>query len=269
MADHLSNNRLFRSDQHLTEEGIAACAEALLDERVDDSLQALQAHVDQCETCRREVVELYSLIATMPPETHEKPEQEEPAQPSSPQNTPPRLHPAWRWTLVALTAVLAIWVYRLTQDTPPALPPGNHTPTPAPEQLLSPQQKNDRPIVESQTTDPKVQKQPQQDLYAANFIPSDQLEGLSGEVFRSNGLEVLSPALNQTFNPGAAVLFQWKQETNTALQLIVLDNRGKELFRQEVVASSFEWTAPKRPGLYYWKLENTEELLFTGKFLLK
>lgn len=266
MPDHLSTIGLFRSDQHLTEEGIAACAQALLSERTEDSLQALYAHLETCEACRREVVELYGLIATMPPEDQEVSEQEKNDPSPSATKATPRLHPGWRWSLVALTAVLAFWVYRNTRDEVTSLPPANNAPTPALEQLLSPEQKEDRPVAETKVPEPK---QGQPDLYAANFIPSEQLEGLSGEVFRSSGFEALFPSINQTFSPGAEILFQWKQESGTPLQLIVLNNSGKEVFRQEVSATTWAWTSPKRPGLYYWKLESTEELLYTGKFLLK
>ncbi len=266
MPDHLSTT----GNNHLTEEGIAACAEALLNEHFDDSLQALQAHLETCEACRREVVELYGLIATMPPENREEPEDQEDAdQPASTRAAAPRLHPAWRWSLVALTALLAFWVYQITQQAPPSLSPGSNVPTPSPEQLLNPQQKPDRPIVETTVPDRTTPEQQEPDLYAANFVPSDQLEGLSGEVFRSGGFEALSPALNQVFRQGSTISFQWKQDANQPLQLIVLDNLGKELFREAISVTNFEWPAPKRPGLYYWKLESEEELLYTGKFLLK
>jgi len=267
MPDYLSNT----GTNHLTEEGIAACAEALLNENFDDSLQELQAHLDTCETCRREVVELYGLIASMPPESRDEQEDQEDAdQPvTATKDAAPRLHPAWRWSLVALTALLAFWIYQITQQTPSALPPGSNVPTPSPEQLLSPQQKSDRPVAETTTPDQPASGKQEPDLYAANFIPSDQLEGLSGEVFRSAGFEALSPALSQVFSPGSSISFQWKQDADQPLQLIVLDNLGKKLFREAISATNFEWTAPKRPGLYYWKLESEEELLYTGKFFLK
>ncbi len=266
MPDFLSNT----GNNHLTEEGIAACAEALLNENFDGSLQELQAHLETCEACRREVVELYGLIATMPPENREEPEDQEDAdQPAPARDAAPRLHPAWRWLLVAVTALLAFWVYQITRQTPQSLAPGGNVPAPSPEQLLSPQQKPDRPVAETTTPDRTTPEQQESDLYAANFVPSDQLEGLSGEVFRSDGFNALSPALNQVFRPGSTISFQWKQDADQALQLIVLDNLGKELFREAIAATQFEWTTPKRPGLYYWKLESEEELLYTGKFLLK
>jgi len=266
MPEYLSNT----GNNHLTEEGIAACAEALLNENSDDSLQEFQAHLETCEVCRREVVELYGLIATMPPENQEDQKDQEAAdQPVPARGSAPRLHRAWRWSLVALTALLAFWVYQITQQTPLSLPPGNNVPMPSPEQLLTPQQKQDRPVAETTAPDRAVPEQQEPDLYAANFVPSDQLEGLSGEVFRSGGFEALSPALNQVFSPGSTLPFQWKQDAEQSLQLIVLDNLGKELFRKAISAANFEWTTPKRPGLYYWKLESEEELLYTGKFLLK
>ncbi|NUO03731.1 MAG: hypothetical protein HUU01_24215 [Saprospiraceae bacterium] len=269
MPDHLSNTGLFRNDHHLSEEGIAACAEALLAESTGDLPPQLQAHLESCEACRREVIELYGLISTMPPRDIENPDQDEATQPSSPRKPETRLHPGWRWSLVAMTALLAFWMYRSSQTTQLLLKPNQNVPTPIPEQLLNPQQKAERPIVETETPEQNPVKQPEQELYAANFVPSAELEGLTGEVLRSGGLEITSPTVNQTVKPGNEIFFQWKQDNSTPLQLIVLDNRGKELFRQEVSNGSYGWRTPQRPGLYYWKLESTEELLFTGKFLLR
>jgi len=269
MPDHLSNTGFFSSDNHLTEQGIAACAEALLEGNMENLLPELQVHLENCESCRREVVELYGLVATMPPDSFETSEQDGAEQaPAAPRAAIP-VHPAWRWSLVALTALLAFWVFRNTQQSQLPQPPQLEKTTPAPEQLLNPGQKQDRPVAETKKAPQTAPEAKEEALLAANFVPDDQLESLSGEVYRSNGFAALSPSIRQVFSPGSEILFQWKQEGLTSLQLIVLDNLGKELIRREVSGSDFTWTSPKRPGLYYWKLESTEDLLYTGNFLLQ
>ncbi len=260
----MNQNSWFRSDQHLSEEGIAAYAESLLNDRIADLQPELQAHVEVCESCRREAIELYGLIANMPANPAGEPHQDEPVQPSV-----SRLHPAWRWSLVALTAILAFWVFQITTQKSNPLPEKNTSPAITPELLINPQQQPERPVAEVQKPAENLPKQEGQALLAANFIPDEQLEGLAGEVMRSTGIEVLMPSVNQTFKPGTSVSFQWKQDEPLNLQLILLDNTGKELLSKALSNPNFEWNAPKRPGLYYWKLESSDELLFVGKFLLQ
>jgi hypothetical protein len=269
MSDTSSNITFFRTDGHLTEESIAAYTEALLGDDFERLPKEILAHVEHCEACQHEAIELYGLIATLPEKEKEEPDQDE-ENTDQPQ-AKPRTNPLWRWALVALTAALALYIYRAMPIAPEAAPKEQQqAPTSTPSQFMDPQQKPvDRPVAESES--PKQTEKPTEGtaLYAANFVPYEQLESLAGEVMRSAGVEALAPTKEQVFRPGSLVKFQWKNETQTPLQLILLDNHGKELLRHDATTTNFDWQSLQRQGLYYWKLESPDELLFVGKFLLK
>jgi len=256
----------FRPDGHLTEEGIAAYAEALLANDVERLPKALLEHVAHCEVCQHEGIQLYGLLTTLSEKQEDQDEEDNPEQSGS------RRNPIWRWALVALTAVLAFYIYRTIPIDAPTPAPTQQpaTPSATPNQFMNPQQQPaDRPVADTQK--PEKTEKPSDGMaqYAANFIPSEQLESLSGEVFRSAGVTASAPAKEQVFKPQALVRFEWKNDAATPLQIILLDNRGKELLRQDVVGNEFSWQSPDRPGLYYWKLESPDDLLYVGKFLLK
>ena len=100
----------------------------------------------------------------------------------------------------------------------------------------------------------------------ANFTPLPHLEAMVSDVSRSSDLNVIVPAdganLENTFQ------FEWQGGETISLTLKILDNRGVEIF--SIVPEGHTYTLPKKlePGLYYWKLETDEDLLYLGKFFV-
>jgi hypothetical protein len=93
------------------------------------------------------------------------------------------------------------------------------------------------------------------------------LEGMIGNVSRSESITILSPGVGETVRANPS--FKWEGTEGETIYLVVLDHLGNERFA--LMTDSSEVRLPKRlsPGLYYWKLESAEDLLYLGKFVVR
>ena len=64
------------------------------------------------------------------------------------------------------------------------------------------------------------------------------------------------------------ITFAWEQTEHQSIHLIIFNNRGDDIFNTVVEDAVFKYSDPLDPGLYYWKLENEDELLYLGKFFV-
>ncbi|MDZ7342158.1 MAG: hypothetical protein ONB27_12450, partial [candidate division KSB1 bacterium] len=143
---------------------------------------------------------------------------------------------------------------------------------------------NEQKIDTSQTTEPAVlpnapdqksatedkqQAEPEAELsqvYAMNFQPMPYLEAMIDDVTRSFSLTVLSPKINEKLS--GHILFQWQIDGATVASLKILNNRGEEIFAIKPEQNQLIFKEKLAPGLYYWKLESEEEVVYVGKFLV-
>lgn len=93
------------------------------------------------------------------------------------------------------------------------------------------------------------------------------LEGMLSDVSRSESITVLSPEMGGVVKEKP--LFRWEGRKDERVYVIILDNFGNELFRFKTDKNQFTLSEKLDPGLYYWKLESEEDLLFLGKFLVR
>jgi predicted secreted protein len=105
-------------------------------------------------------------------------------------------------------------------------------------------------------------------LFAANFIPADDYEALVGTTFRSNTINILGPEAGLHFQKEELITFSWDLKNSEFLYITILNNREEIVSRQEISVPRYETSKISTPGLYYWKLENEEELLYVGKFYI-
>jgi hypothetical protein len=95
------------------------------------------------------------------------------------------------------------------------------------------------------------------------------LENMIGSQLRSALFEVSAPENNGVFTvPFGRILFSWKKEFLTPHTLKIVNNRNKVLYTSAIQGNSFEFTGRLDPGLYYWKIESKNELLYVGKFFI-
>ncbi|MCB0562651.1 MAG: hypothetical protein KDD09_27050, partial [Phaeodactylibacter sp.] len=113
------------------------------------------------------------------------------------------------------------------------------------------------------------QKPPTKDgLLAANFTPSETLDPLVGAVTRSSGLSDIQPPAGAELKIGEAVVFSWQTSVEGPLTLRLLNNREEEIFNRTVESNRLSSPMTLQPGLYYWKLETVDDLIYIGKFIV-
>ncbi|MCB0276366.1 MAG: hypothetical protein KDI06_16240 [Calditrichaeota bacterium] len=129
------------------------------------------------------------------------------------------------------------------------------------------------------------------DLYGPRFSTSPELEPRASAALRSaHSVEVLPPQplgdpngtqiIPRPFidiagreglpimHPG--IIFEWRPLAEDAgpLSVIILNNRGDVIGRQENRGNRFTFVASLPAGLYYWSLESPQSTLFVGKFVV-
>lgn len=247
---------LFEKSSHLTQEAIALYVDALKLKRTNQLPEELLNHVGDCEYCKTQVVELYSLVEAenhAPAESH--PYFDKEGQVKSRQS----------WPVYRIAAILAlaiglggiIYYVNLTKRA----------------EDLTTQAESSKPTessVDSTATARKaVEKfgQPGKELYARNFTESPNLENLVGSEMRSGAPQVLSPLNGAVV--GQEILFRWEGEYKGPFVLKILTNTEKVCVNRTLNDPHLTIRHHLLPGVYYWKLESRGELLYVGKFLVK
>lgn len=118
-----------------------------------------------------------------------------------------------------------------------------------------------------ETTNNNVNKSIKSDknLLAEHYVPSDYFESLMTEN-RSQQIEIISPKPSEKLNSNKAIIFRWQESIDEKIELIIYNNNEQIILEKFV--TNFDYTFNKKipPGLYYWKLESSEDLIYINKF---
>ena len=244
------------SQGHLSDLGVAAAVEQLRAERPDRLPPAVQAHLDECRACRTEVAELYTIVQQTP-------------------DPPPAPATAYRWRWAGLTGlILALAIFSLWPDTPPAvippeIPVSESVPTDTvlvPADTLVPVSPTEPSSAQPIPSSPPTESAPP--VYAQHFVPDEMLEPLVGQNVRATASGTFTPGIDTRFAPGSRIAFSWPNVPEGPYTLLVLDNTGERIDTLTTEATAATITIGRRPGLYYWKLETADDLLYVGRFFI-
>lgn len=104
--------------------------------------------------------------------------------------------------------------------------------------------------------------------YAENFKASPFMEEMVNSYsVRSYAITVLSPKIDEDVKGN--IFFQWEETEEEPIYLKILNNQAIELYSFTPENNQVLFTEKLKPGLYYWKLESEEDLLFVGKFFVE
>lgn len=112
------------------------------------------------------------------------------------------------------------------------------------------------------------------ELSGPDFNPSPYYEEWINENVRSvnNLIEKIIAPKNGTKNHGD-LTFKWVMKENVEIQLSILNNLEEKLYAVKISKYDFPVVTQKvaseyfkKSGLYYWRIEDENEVLFVGKF---
>lgn len=107
------------------------------------------------------------------------------------------------------------------------------------------------------------------------FEPQPYLEQWISDNTRSGGQKlevVISPQIGKEYE-NEEIVFQWKMIERIPVTLKIMNNLEKEVFNSSADLTQFPdfklivvAKTLKESGLYYWKIEDENDVLFVGKF---
>ena len=103
--------------------------------------------------------------------------------------------------------------------------------------------------------------------WAANFAPYPELESLVQTVSRSQSVTVRSPGIEDSV--AEIIVFDWDTEAAGPITLRIISNIGRDVRAFSNQTSPVKLSLSLKPGLYYWKLEDRNDLLYVGKFFVR
>jgi hypothetical protein len=233
---------------HLSDDGVNLYVDALKLERRQDLPGEVRGHVAECEECKRKVLEIHGLLDGL----EYRKEELHPTL-DGVKETSPNTFPIF-WRVAAGFAVLvgasAVVSYLFTMRTPDRTLTGEH-----------------RVPVRDTAAGPAAEAKPRPGLFAANFTESASLQKFVGQDFRAEGVEVVSPPIGATVKQ--SVRFEWRGELAGPVVLRIVTNREDPVYQSMVRGSMVEVRKDFSPGLYYWKLESNDDLVYVGTFVVK
>jgi len=253
----MTTSSFFTNRMHLTDEGVALYVDAMKLKRTAELPKEMLKHVEYCPDCQLQIVELYDVLKNEVYDTTMKHPYFDRVEEPNVGYTSIMYRVA---AVLAGVALLGVGYYFITttsiQQTPPSLVEK--------EKPQSIEQQGN--LAETNESVRRKETTVQQQDFAANFVESPNLEDLVQTQFRSIAVEVITPKAGDVVQQ--PVVFKWKG-VNEPLTIKILSNKERTLASANVNTNSYTTKKILSPGLYYWKLETKDEVIYVGKFLVR
>lgn len=258
-----NEKKCFGNDGHISDIFIAICSDRLREEREDMIPPEIRSHLEDCESCRNSVLDIFS--ATLASAENSNPE-------SSLFNNPEPVRRSYTYRLFLRTAATFLvlgfitGIYLLMNNNEPV-------------SIKLADKSRETGIINSGT---KVQKK---DLIHKKhsdsrkkvvttlrkapdpFKDNPNLEYMVDSPHRGRLIHIISPEF-KVIEKGK-IIFKWENHIDKELKLKILNNLNETLYTFNAKGSKVEFIGNLSPGLYYWKLEDKDSLYHVGKFLVE
>jgi len=246
-----SQRGFFLPSGHLTEEAVGLCVDALKLERYDEVPTDIRAHLEDCQACRGNVSGVFALLA----------DQKYDGNQAHPYLDARSRFARGAWYKIAAVLVVLVGIGALValylSNRPAGLQREN--------QALVPGQ--DSSSGRSSPENPLTGREDHARTLASRLEPNAELEALVDARMRSPGVKVLRPVIGGMIS--GSVMFDWSGGPAGKYTVTIYDNSRTIVLRLTVDRTSLKVDQGLQPGLYYWKLESNDELLYFGKFIVQ
>lgn len=244
-------------NEHIDENSKAAYIDWIRQDGPEPAAEVLD-HVASCRSCKNEILELSEILDAVDADPVEQGERSS------------------IWILIGKTAAVlgaVLLVSLIIQFLRPKDPDLNIA-SKGVDTLIGPEYKAGKPdtlgVKDSlERSAPNTVTLPDTLIYAANFSPNLGLEALVKARFRSrpqSGDSLIDPHLSGF--RGDSIKMSFPPMESDQLQLILVKNSGEIVQQHPLISGKVEFVLNGEPGLYYWKLVSSEELLRVGKIWL-
>lgn len=258
------NHYLFESG-HLSDNSTASYADGILEGELSCLPEEVLIHVEECSECKNKILEL-SVFLRNPDSS-----------PAAHYAQRIRFKPGQKWfeysmriAALFIPAALLISAYFLIYKE-------NSSQKELISKTTADKQVREKLQLESKSSTKKTQSNLKNgklgvinnngNLSPRNFRVNPNLESTIGTQYRSASIQILSPRNNVRLS--GDIFFSWKKSTQPILILKIINNQNEVFYNYSVSGNRFIFKQKLSPGLYYWKLENKNDLLYIGKFFIK
>jgi hypothetical protein len=235
------NGTFFEADGHLNVNGISMYVDALRDKTVNSLPSPVLDHVQTCAHCRAEVTDLFAVVLGV---------EKEEAGVQSGANAAHWWDHGWRLAaaITGLCGVGIISALLLTRTPVNSHPPAAGGSNASDDSL-------------------RVQRPDSMQFIAARFAESPELENLLIGGTRSEDTEVRGPENGREITVGT--VFRWESSVTPPYRVTIVDNHNTIVRSTSVPSPVYVLADSLRPGLYYWKLIGSGNLMHVGKFVVR
>lgn len=224
-------------------------------------------HVDQCAECKDKIMDVVLFLGNPDADAEEKRTGE-----TIPLTIPHKNRSFFRGKVAAIFVAMAVSVgayYYVSQNPLPKtdhngnqnLKKKNQT-----QQVNGKQKKSTNQNQNQKKTIKPVTSNRNSPGVDSRYRVNPNLENMVDSRMRGILPEALTPQ-NNSVQQGA-IRFSWVNAFEKSHTLKILNNRNDVLYAFPVSGDFLEIEAKLMDGLYYWKLENENELLHVGKFFV-
>ncbi len=248
--------------------------------------KAFEEHYFQCEVCFRELRALEDAVNLIEDEGKLALDFKKPEQKTEKNNliekifsTPDKVKLNWG-VAVSLIIIFAVLIITLPTNDENIVDKNNAAATTKDSSAI----KNTPGTLKNPENEPIKVNPPQkpveefaENLSGPEFKPNAYLEEWSTENVRSeneNLDRVISPTAGEKFY-NKEIRFNWIMNKSEPLTLKILTNQEKEIYNKNLSQNNSSTLSVdvspaifEHSGLYYWKIEDENEVLYVGKFYL-
>lgn len=264
-------------ENHLNNEAIGLCAEALILDKQKLLPESLQNHMEECIHCKKEVIAIFDILKTnkeiLNIDTHpffgnirkEKVF-----------NFNANIYKLLKYAAVVLSIIgisgllyyffnsyksLNISKNQKFKTTESVAQSGHDSLT---------RNLSDKNTIPHNLVPLKNKLQVQRNEIAMNMRESSIFENLVASQYRSIDIAIISPALKQKFSAGMTIDFKFNGDISVPITLLIYNNTGNKILeKNNIFENNYKLENKLLPGLYYWKIKREDDLLFVGKFYVK